>query len=141
MSENKVIDVAVGVLCRSDKTVLFARRPEGKEMAGYWEFPGGKLELGESVHEALARELQEEIGIQIGESIHWQTVEHIYSHAHVLLHFQIVRQWVGEPYAKEGQLLYWRNLLVNGNNQIAISEVEPILPATLPLLESLAKII
>lgn len=141
MSENKVIDVAVGVLCRSDKTVLFARRPEGKEMAGYWEFPGGKIERGESVHEALVRELQEEIGVHIKVSKHWQTIEHIYPHAHVLLHFQIVRDWLGDPYAKEGQTLLWKSLMVNTNNQVVASEVEPVLPATLPLLESLAKII
>ena len=61
MSEDKVVDVAVGVLIREDGRVLLASRPEGKPWAGYWEFPGGKLEDGETVHQALVRELDEEM--------------------------------------------------------------------------------
>lgn len=137
-AQSKLMAVAVGVLCRSDGEVLFAQRPKGKPMAGYWEFPGGKLELGESVHEALARELFEELGIHIGSSTHWQTIEHVYPHAHVALYFHMIHDWVGDPHAKEGQLLSWQRLVV-GENQMVALEIKPILPATEPLLLSLAK--
>ena len=84
MSEDKVVDVAVGVLIREDGRVLLASRPEGKPWAGYWEFPGGKLEDGETVHQALVRELDDE-------------------HAHVRLHFRRSRDFFGEALSKEGQ--------------------------------------
>lgn len=133
-----IIDVAVGVLCNDAKEVLFAQRPEGKPMAGYWEFPGGKLEQTESVHQALARELHEEIGIDIGPSHHWRIVEHVYAHAHVRLHFQVVRQWSGTPVSRENQALHWQHLISVTTGVIDTSSVEPVLPATLPLLSDLA---
>ncbi|MFR6028745.1 MAG: NUDIX domain-containing protein, partial [Sutterella wadsworthensis] len=71
MSEDKVVDVAVGVLIREDGRVLLASRPEGKPWAGYWEFPGGKLEDGETVHQALVRELDEELGVRLADSFPW----------------------------------------------------------------------
>ena len=128
-----IIHVAVGVLCNPQGEILFAQRPTGKPMAGYWEFPGGKLEAGESVHAALARELHEELGIDIGASSHWRVVEHVYPHAHVLLHFQIIREWTGEPHGREAQALCWQRL--------DAVHTQPILPATVPLLDDLANFV
>ncbi|MFZ1891140.1 MAG: 8-oxo-dGTP diphosphatase MutT [Formosimonas sp.] len=134
----KIIDVAVGVLIHSNNEVLFAQRPEGKPMAGYWEFPGGKLELGESVHDALARELHEEIGVDIGASEHWRMIEHVYPHAHVRLHFQIIRAWTGDMHGKENQALHWQALRFNPDGRLYAPDTQPILPATEPLLPELA---
>ena len=122
------IDVAVGILMKPNGDVLMGQRPEGKPYAGYWEFPGGKVETGESVIDALKREFAEEIGVDILSAEPWCGVEHVYPHAHVRLHFYISREWQGEPQGLEGQKLAWQGSF----------EVSPILPATIPLLESLA---
>ncbi len=123
------IDVAVGILMKSNGDVLMGQRPEGKPYSGYWEFPGGKVEAGESVLDALKREFAEEIGVQILSAEPWCGVEHVYPHAHVRLHFYISREWKGEPHGLEGQQLAWQGSF----------DVSPILPATIPLLESLAE--
>lgn len=124
------IDVAVGILLKSNGDVLLGCRPEGKPFAGYWEFPGGKVEQGESVLDALKREFEEEVGVQILFADPWCGVEHVYPHAHVRLHFFISREWKGEPEAREGQELAWQGSVA----------VEPVLPATVPLLEWLDRI-
>lgn len=95
-----LVDVAVGVLIRPDGAVLFGQRPAGKPYAGWWEFPGGKLEAGESVEQALARELHEELGIDVHESRPWVVREYRYPHAHVRLHFQRIVSWAGEPHGR-----------------------------------------
>lgn len=123
------VDVAVGILMKPNGDVLMGQRPEGKPYAGYWEFPGGKVETGESVLEALKREFAEEIGVQILSAEPWCGVEHVYPHAHVRLHFYISHEWRGEPRGLEGQQLAWQGGF----------EVTPILPATIPLLASLAE--
>ncbi|MEY3579958.1 MAG: 8-oxo-dGTP diphosphatase MutT [Pseudomonadota bacterium] len=124
------IDVAVGILLKANGDVLLACRPEGKPFAGYWEFPGGKVEQGESVFDALKREFEEEVGVQILSADAWCGVEHVYPHAHVRLHFFISRAWKGEPQAREGQQLAWQGSVA----------VAPVLPATIPLLEWLDRI-
>ena len=103
MSEQKIVEGAVGVLIREDGRVLLGSRPEGKPYAGYWEFPGGKLEEGETVHQALVRELREELEIRVADSYPWFVMEHRYEHAHVRLHFRRSRDFVGSGKAKEGQ--------------------------------------
>ncbi len=118
------IDVAVGILMKPNGDVLLGSRPEGKPYAGYWEFPGGKVEAGEAVLDALKREFAEEVGVHILSAEPWCGVEHVYPHAHVRLHFFISREWQGEPRALEGQQLAWQGTL----------QLEPILPATIPLL-------
>jgi len=123
------IDVAVGILMRPNGDVLMGQRPEGKPYAGYWEFPGGKVEAGESVIDALKREFAEEIGVRVLSAEPWCGVEHVYPHAHVRLHFYISRDWQGEPRGLEGQRLAWQGSF----------EVTPILPATIPLLQALAE--
>lgn len=124
------VDVAVGILLKPNGDVLLACRPEGKPYAGYWEFPGGKVEAGESVIDALKREFEEEIGVRIVSAEPWCGVEHVYAHAHVRLHFYISRHWQGEPQSLEGQALAWQGSVV----------VTPVLPATIPLLEWLDRI-
>lgn len=121
-----VVDVAVGVLVRAGGAVLFGQRPAGKPYAGWWEFPGGKLEAGESVEQALARELHEELGIEVRESRPWVVREHVYPHAHVRLHFQRVVAWTGEPRARERQALAWR--------RPAAIDLAPMLPAAIPVI-------
>lgn len=127
----KRVEVAVGILLRGDEFLL-GSRPQGKPFAGYWEFPGGKLEVGESVEQALAREFEEELGIRI--ETHaveiWQTTEHDYPHALVRLHLCKVRQWHGDFEMREGQQVAWQNLP---------PDVSPILPGAFPVLEMLAK--
>ena len=101
MSDN-IVEVAVGVLIREDGRMLLSSRPEGKPYAGYWEFPGGKLEKGETVHQALARELNEELGLAVSYSTPWFVKEHRYPHAHVRLHFRRSHDFAGTPVPKEG---------------------------------------
>lgn len=119
------IDVAVGILVRPNGDVLLGQRPEGKPYAGYWEFPGGKVEPNEDILDALKREFVEELGVQINSAQAWCGVEHVYEHAHVRLHFYISREWTGEPQSLEGQAFAWQGAVA----------VEPLLPATIPLLE------
>ncbi len=100
---DKIVEVAVAVLIREDGKMLLSSRPEGKPYAGYWEFPGGKIEAGETVHQALARELEEELGVKVASSTPWFVKEHRYEHAHVRLHFRRSHDFTGQPSGKEGQ--------------------------------------
>ena len=120
------VDVAVGVLIDIDGRFLLTSRPEGKVYAGYWEFPGGKLEPGESVEQALRRELHEELGITIGLVRPWKIELVDYEHARVRLHFCKVFDWQGEFEMREGQAMAWQQLPV---------AVCPVLPGTIPVLE------
>ena len=120
-----VVEVAVGVLIRPDGQFLLTSRPLGKVYAGYWEFPGGKLEAGESVEQALRRELQEEIGVTIGVVQPWKVEMVDYPHALVRLNFCKVFDWTGELQMHEGQSFAWQCLPV---------QVAPVLPGTVPVL-------
>lgn len=135
----KMIEVVVGVLRNAVGEYLFAQRPTGKPMAGYWEFPGGKVEADETHQQALTRELREELGITILNGTPWRTIEHVYDHAHVRLHFIVVTQWQGEPQGREAQALHWQSLRVNADGTVSTPKTEPMLPATVPLLVDLAK--
>ena len=123
--DRPVVDVAVGVLIRADGDFLLTSRPAGKVYDGYWEFPGGKLEAGETVEQALRRELHEEIGITIDAAHLWKVELVDYPHALVRLNFCKVFDWRGELHMREGQLYAWQRLPV---------EVQPVLPGTLPVL-------
>ncbi len=123
--DSRPIDVAVGILMKPNGDVLLGQRPAGKPYAGYWEFPGGKVDPGETILAALKREFMEELGIEVIAADEWCGVEHVYEHAHVQLHFFISRAWRGEPQSLEGQAFAWQG---------AVS-VEPLLPATIPLLQ------
>lgn len=123
--DRAVVDVAVGVLVRPDGAFLLTSRPAGKVYAGYWEFPGGKLEAGETVAGALRRELQEEIGITVGTVHPWQVELVDYPHALVRLNFCKVFDWQGELQMRENQSFAWQHLPV---------QVTPVLPGTVPVL-------
>ena len=120
-----VVDVAVGILMQADGRFLLTSRPPGKVYAGYWEFPGGKLEAGETVEQALRRELLEELGIAIGQVQAWKTQMVDYPHALVRLHFCKVWDWQGDLQMREGQSHAWQSLPVS---------VTPVLPGTVPVL-------
>jgi 8-oxo-dGTP diphosphatase len=123
------VDVSVAILERADGRVLLARRPRAKVYAGYWEFPGGKVEPGETVEVALAREIQEELGVEVRRVDPWITNVFTYPHATVRLHFFRVRDWVGEPHAREHEALSWED-----PHHVALS---PLLPANGPVLRGL----
>jgi 8-oxo-dGTP diphosphatase len=114
------------VLLRPDGAVLLADRPAGKPYAGYWEFPGGKIEPGEDVQQALARELHEELGIEIAQALPWFVFEYDYPHAYVRLHFRRVFAWRGTPHAREGQQLAF----FDPTGELP----QPLLPAAVPAL-------
>ncbi len=122
----KIVDVAVGVLMQADGSFLMTTRPQGKVYAGYWEFPGGKIEAGETLEAALRRELSEEIGITIGAVHPWKEQLVDYPHALVRLHFCKVHEWSGDFEMCEGQEMQWQALPTT---------VKPILPGALPLLQ------
>ena len=128
--DRSLVQVAVGVLVRADGSFLLTSRPEGKAYAGYWEFPGGKLEAGETVEQALRRELQEEIGITIQDCTLWKTERIDYPHTLVQLNFCKVTQWNGELQMLESQSFAWQQLPV---------AMTPVLPGTLPVLQWFAQ--
>jgi 8-oxo-dGTP diphosphatase len=123
------VEVAVGVLIRDDGAVLLARRPDSKVYAGYWEFPGGKLESGESAHDALVRELSEELGIRVEQAYRWIIQEFTYPHARVRLNFFRVTAWSGEVRTLEHDGMSWE--------QPVSVDVAPLLPANGPVLRGL----
>lgn len=129
LGQRPVTQVAVGILIRSNGDFLMTTRPVGKAYAGYWEFPGGKLEANESVIEALRRELIEEIGVTIGDSQVWRTSLIDYPHALVRLNFCKVTRWSGVLHMHESQQFSWQCLPV---------QVSPVLAGTLPVLQWLA---
>lgn len=122
-----VLVVAVA-LVDPDGRVLLARRPEGKSLAGLWEFPGGKVEAGESPEAALMRELQEELGIETWSSClaPLSFVSHAYPEFHLLMPLYICRKWAGQPHAREHAELRWVRSRDMGGY--------PMPPADLPLL-------
>ena len=129
MAETRVhTEVAVGILMRADGAMLLSTRPPGKPYAGYWEFPGGKLEAGETVEQALRRELIEELGVTIGPAQVWNVTEHDYPHALVRLHWCKVEVWTGAFEMREGQSMIWQQLPVS---------VTPVLPGAYPVLACL----
>ena len=140
------IEVAVGVLLREVEadeptanptlrerytygSFLLAQRPEGKAYAGYWEFPGGKVEAGETLLHALERELHEELGIKIATAYPWLTRVHVYTHATVRLNFFRITVWQGELHSKENQQLSWQTP--------ANLTVSPVLPANIFIIRAL----
>jgi 8-oxo-dGTP diphosphatase len=123
------IDVAAAIVRQPDGRVLLAERPQGKPWAGYWEFPGGKIEPGEQPLAALARELHEELGIELDVATPWITFEYAYPEKSVRLHFFRVHRWHGTPYGREGQRLAWE--------QPDAPTVSPLLPANARVLQAL----
>jgi 8-oxo-dGTP diphosphatase len=126
---DRIVPVAAAVILRPDGRVLLAQRPPGKAYAGYWEFPGGKLEPGEAPRHALERELAEELGIRVRRAAPWLVQRFVYPHAHVELHFFRVFEWDGEPVGHDGQAFAW---------QVPDAfDVAPLLPANTLVLRAL----
>ncbi len=124
------LEVVAAILMEPDGRVFLASRPQGKVYAGYWEFPGGKVEPGESLEHALARELKEELGIVPLRATRWITKLHTYPHATVRLNFFRVWEWDGEPHPHEGQTFAWI--------EPAHCDAAPLLPANFPVLKGLS---
>jgi len=127
---SSLVEVAAAVIERADGAFLLAQRPAGKVYAGWWEFPGGKVHAGESAAAALARELHEELGIELRLAYPWITRLHAYEHATVRLNFFRVVEWSGDPQPRENQSFRWQRL----DAPVA----QPMLPANAPVLASLA---
>ena len=127
-SDRNSVYVAAGIIWRKG-AFLAARRPMDKPRGGLWEFPGGKQEAGESMEEALARELREELGISIGIPALWRVVRHAYPDMTVIIHFMHVTEFSGEPQARDGQELRWVTP--------AEARALPFLPADVPLVAEL----
>jgi 8-oxo-dGTP diphosphatase len=125
-----LLEVAAAVIERADGEFLLAQRPAGKVYAGWWEFPGGKVHDGETSAAALARELHEELGIEVRRAYPWLTRVHAYEHATVRLNFFRVAEWQGDPHPKEEQAIRWQRL--------GEPMAEPMLPANAPVLAALA---
>jgi len=126
---SSIVRVAAAVIVRADGQVLLAQRPPGKPYAGYWEFPGGKLEAGESAAHALARELHEELGITVERAAPWIVQEFVYPHAHVELDFFRVFEWSGIPTGHDGQAFAWQTP--------GAFDVVPMLPANTRVMAAL----
>jgi 8-oxo-dGTP diphosphatase len=124
------VEVVAAVITRPDGSFLLGQRPAGKVYAGYWEFPGGKIETGESPLAAVARELNEELGIEVKTAWPWLVRDYDYAHAAVRLRFFRVTKWSGTPHGREGQRFAWQ--LADAIN------VDPLLPANGPILRALA---
>jgi 8-oxo-dGTP diphosphatase len=124
------IEVAAAVVLREDGRFLLAQRPAGKPYAGYWEFPGGKVEGGESADAALSRELHEELGIEVERAYPWITRDYDYPHAAVRLRFFRVAAWRGTLHGRESQQFAWQS-----PQSLTVS---PLLPANGPVLRALA---
>ncbi len=135
----KIVEVSAAVLQRPDGSFLLAQRPADKIWAGYWEFPGGKVEPGETAHHALVRELREELGIEVQTAYPWLTRVFTYPHATVRLNFFRVTEWSGELHPHEGQQFAWQKNppqppFAKVGSRCSVS---PILPANAPILRAL----
>lgn len=131
----EITEVAAAViLSKNNQEFMLACRPEGKVYAGYWEFPGGKVEAGETVRQALVRELKEELGITTTQATPWLTRCFTYPHAHVRIHFWRVTDWEG----KIGVTAPLEHSAVAWQTMGAPNQVEPMLPANAPILKALA---
>lgn len=132
----KLVQVAVAILIRLNGEYLLASRPDGKGWAGWWEFPGGKIEAGETPEHALIRESQEELGITPTKIQPWIKRRYDYPATHdaeaktVLLHFFFVSEWQGELQAREGQQFAWQH-----PQKLNVS---PVLPANAPIMQALS---
>lgn len=126
----KITEVAAAVIERPDGSFLLGQRAADTFYPGYWEFPGGKVEAGETPYDALCRELHEELEIEVVSATPWIVREHVYEHAHVRLHFFRVSAWRGEIKDHVHAALEWQ--------QPGTETVSPMLPANAPVLAALA---
>ncbi len=125
-------EVAAGILRDARGRVLITQRLGGGPFHGMWEFPGGKIGPDESAEQALARELAEELGIEVGDAKHLMHIEHDYPDRSVSIDFFVVSTWMNEPEGLEGQRLRWV--------EAASLEDQNLLPADAPVIEALQQI-
>ncbi len=127
--------VSAVALIDADGRILMAKRPEGKTLAGLWEFPGGKVEEGERPEAALIRELKEELGIDVAESClaPLTFASHAYENFHLLMPLYVCRRWKGIPQAMEGQELKW--VYAKDLREL------PMPPADIPLIPHLVELL
>lgn len=130
----KITEVAVAIFQQADGSFLLSSRPEGKPYPGYWEFPGGKIEAGESVRAALVRELVEELNVTITEASPWFSFIMRYTHATVRLNCWRVHSWFGEMRGMEGQEFAWQTLAALRTNTMTVA---PTLPGCVPIFAAL----
>jgi 8-oxo-dGTP diphosphatase len=127
----RVVYVAAVALLDADGRILFVQRPEGKPMAGLWEFPGGKIEPGETPEQAVVREIREELGVEVCERClePLNFVSHAYENFHLVMVLYLCRKWEGIPQGLEGQAMQWKY----------VKDVRdlPMPPADLPLVRAL----
>lgn len=125
----KLLLVVAVALVDADKRILLAQRPEGKQLAGLWEFPGGKLDPGERPEAALIRELREELGISVKEAClaPLTFASHAYENFHLLMPLYICRRWEGVPRGMEGQNLAWARINDLRNYPMPPAD-EPLIP-------------
>ncbi len=126
----EITEVAVAIFLKPDGTFLLSSRPAGKPYPGYWEFPGGKVEPGETVLQAMVRELVEELNVTITKATPWFTFMMRYTHATVRLHCWRVSAWHGDMRGMEGQHFEWQ--------QLGARTVSPTLPGCVPIFRALA---
>lgn len=103
----KNLHIAVGIICDTEKGIYITQRGESSHLAGYLEFPGGKVEPGETPEQALYRELLEEVGIETISPELLKSLNYSYVDKTLTLHFYMVKRWNGQPYGREGQLGRW----------------------------------
>ena len=129
----KQISVSAGILINNDKQILLSQRTADKSFPGQWEFPGGKIESSETAHEALIRELKEELGIDVDNSYLFKRIEHYYDTFKANIEFFLVDSWSGELSGEEGQLVRW----------FSAGDLKdlPILDADNPVIEELQKLL
>ena len=128
----KRVHIVAGVIFNADKSQIFiTKRPADRHKGGYWEFPGGKVEAGEEAHDAMSRELFEEIGISVVEQITYQQLEYDYPEKSLKFDFILITEFDNEPYGKEGQEGKW----------VAVAELPQYTfpEANVPILERVVK--
>lgn len=125
-----IVRVAAAVIQRHDGSILMAQRPAGRGWSGWWEFPGGKIEINEAAHDALQRELKEEINISAKDAIPWVERSYSYPDKKVYIYFFKVSEWIGEIKSCENQLLEWQD-----PSNVSVS---PVLPINIFVLKSIA---
>jgi 8-oxo-dGTP diphosphatase len=107
MKTKKHVEIAVGIICSQDSQIFITQRGEHSHLAGFWEFPGGKVEPNETIEQTLHRELAEEIDIHVIEARFLETINYSYGDRDITIHAYLVESWDGEPFAKEGQNSRW----------------------------------
>lgn len=101
------LDIVIGIIGNAKKEIFIAKRPPGTPCAGYWEFPGGKCELGETPYQALLREFQEECAVEVLDASEWMQYSYAYPDKTLQIYVYLIHDYKGEPIGNEGQVVTW----------------------------------